>query len=331
MQEVILMNAKSILSLLSYKQLRMLGKILPEKYLDFITRMGISKFVNSKAFLEYSAKGKELRKIQQGEFPFPLFQIYFMESMISLCIYCMYHDCVPIIDFISNDGVNLWNQFLEQPFDSSNTADSSNVKPCDTCIPMFSFPLFPTDKDVKAIHEIYNRFLKFNSTATTYFNNEYLSIISDKKVLGVLCRGTDYTHNKPKGHPVQPSIQDLISKVRCELINQDCDYIYLATEESRIMELFNKEFPNIVLTNTRHYYDEFYTFAKNAGADARISWVHHERENDNYWKSLEYMSSINILSKCKALVAGNCGGSRAALYLNGGKYTYWYLFNLGVY
>lgn len=59
--------------------------------------------------------------------------------------------------------------------------------------------------------------------------------------------------------------------------------------------------------------------------------MHFERENDSYYKSLEYFSSVLLLSKCQGLIAGNCGGSRAAMYMNDGKYEFSYLFDLGLY
>ncbi|MDR0507244.1 MAG: hypothetical protein LBH32_10600 [Dysgonamonadaceae bacterium] len=46
---------------------------------------------------------------------------------------------------------------------------------------------------------------------------------------------------------------------------------------------------------------------------------------------ISYLSSICLLSRCNALIAGNCGGSAAALYINNFKYEYWHLFNLGLY
>lgn len=39
---------------------------------------------------------------------------------------------------------------------------------------------------------------------------------------------------------------------------------------------------------------------------------------------------MNILSKCGGLVAGQCGGSFAAFYMNGGKYRYAYFWDIGV-
>lgn len=89
--------------------------------------------------------------------------------------------------------------------------------------------------------------------------------------------------------------------------------------------MFCKEFKGKVLINKRVWYDEYYNGHKLIGE------VHHKRKNDAYLSTLEYFSSVNLLSKCTGLVAGNCGGSVGAALLNNGKYEYMYIFNLGTY
>lgn len=46
---------------------------------------------------------------------------------------------------------------------------------------------------------------------------------------------------------------------------------------------------------------------------------------------LEYLSSIILLSRCTALVGGNCGGTLGALFFNDEKYEFVHVFNLGLY
>ena len=46
---------------------------------------------------------------------------------------------------------------------------------------------------------------------------------------------------------------------------------------------------------------------------------------------IEYMSSIDLVSKCDYLVTGLCGGSQMAIYRNGNTYKYSYIFDKGVY
>ena len=171
-----------------------------------------------------------------------------------------------------------------------------------------------------------------NKKTDEYLQKEEKNIFKpNQRVIGVLCRGTDYTANKPKGHPVQPKVEEVIELAKIKMKEYDCPYIYLATEEKRIEEKFEEEFPGKILTNKRNYYDEFYNIRKTKGNQARISLVNFERENDSYYKSLEYISSINLLSKCNLLIGGSTGGTRMALVLNNDRYEYVNLFNKGLY
>ena len=101
--------------------------------------------------------------------------------------------------------------------------------------------------------------------------------------------------------------------------------IYLATEDERIYDQFVAAFPGLILVNKRSYYDK--AMAKqNVKA---IGLVQFKRENDNYWKGLEYLSSIYIVSKCCALLAGFCGATQLALLLNNDHYERFKVYDLG--
>ena len=101
-------------------------------------------------------------------------------------------------------------------------------------------------------------------------------------------------------------------------------YIYLATEELQVVERFEKEFPNCILTNKRMYFDQ-YDFSNGMYLNDIII----DRERDKYWRGMEYLSSICLLSRCGGLVAGACGGSYGAFYMSNGGYRYTYFWNLG--
>ena len=61
-----------------------------------------------------------------------------------------------------------------------------------------------------------------------------------------------------------------------------------------------------------------------------IGQIHFDRENDNYLKRIEYLSSMIILSKCDAVVAGNCRGTHFAV-LNSETVKNRYVFDKGYY
>lgn len=151
----------------------------------------------------------------------------------------------------------------------------------------------------------------------------------DKRIVEVLCRKTDYTDNRPKGHPIQPEISEVIATVKEKIDEYNCSFIYLATDEEKIY--LKKSFQELYLQIKENIMMNFIILnQKLEKMLLRIPWVHFNRENDLYYKSLEYISSINLLSKYNLLIAGNCGGNRAALYLNN-KYEFYHLFNKGLY
>jgi hypothetical protein len=105
------------------------------------------------------------------------------------------------------------------------------------------------------------------------------------------------------------------------------DYIYLATDEKRIEYQFYEAFPNKILVNRRVYVDDVF-YSKNC---RRISGAIEKKGVDLSFSNLSYLSSICLLARCNALIAGNCGGSEAALCMNNFKYEYWHLFKMGLY
>lgn len=78
--------------------------------------------------------------------------------------------------------------------------------------------------------------LKFKTRE--YIEAEYKQLFEGKrKVLGVICRGTDYLALKPSGHPVQPEIKDVIAYCKKYMEKNKYDAIYLATEERKTRDL----------------------------------------------------------------------------------------------
>lgn len=65
-------------------------------------------------------------------------------------------------------------------------------------------------------------------------------------------------------------------------------HIYIASEEKKVVDLFKESFPGMILENNRTYYDEVY---EEQNLDF-ITQVSINRENDNYWKGIQYMSSL---------------------------------------
>lgn len=272
-------------------------------------------------------KSQKVVLINQGLYEYGYFNFAFLDNMLSLIIEALSNGMIPVVELENRkEGWTNWHTFFNQPLEVSSVKEKMIFKKKTGLLsPGFRTPY--NKKDLALWSKIYTDFAVLNKETKEYVDQEYANLIANKKVLGVLCRGTDYVQKRPYGHPIQPKVDDVIALVKTKISEYGLEYIYLATEELSIFKQFESEFPDKILVNKRTYYDEI--FYKKQCTD--IYQVQFDRENDIYLKGLEYLSSIWLLSQCDALIAGNCGGSTSALYLNNGKYRYWHLFDLGLY
>lgn len=174
---------------------------------------------------------------------------------------------------------------------------------------------------------VYAQFIKHNNTTKDYLSDEINNILKNpSKTVGVIYRGTDYTRG-------QPTMEMLSSKVAEMMEKHDLEFIYLASDERAIVEYMQKVFPGKVLINKRVYYDDATNvdYSNYNNDHIGISGAHFDRENNEYLIGIEYISSLNLVAHCECLVAGACGGTTAALYINNLRYKDKYIFELGKY
>lgn len=232
---------------------------------------------------------------------------------------------------------NSWELFFEQPFSIGLEKLQGGKKiycPDELWYRWMpnSFPLM-NNQEIEFWGNIFHKFVRCNMQTQKYLDEEYNNILYDKKAtIGVIYRGTTYTKGQAKGHPIQPSMKMLADKVEEFAEKYHASAIYLASDEKSIVDYFEKRFPRCVLVNKRVYYDEVdvdYSTYNSMGTD--ITGQMFNRDNNEYLIGIEYISSINLVSKCDYLVAGACGGTTAALYMNNNRYKDKYVFNLGRY
>jgi hypothetical protein len=240
----------------------------------------------------------------------------------------------PVIDMKNYNGTvvdghveNTWTLFFEQQEDElTNAYKSKNYWLSDGENKNF-FPndsmFFLNDKNLLLYWKnIYRKYCCFNRTVKDYSNREYKELLKGKgRILGVLCRGTDYVRLCPKGHPVQPDTSVVIEKAKRVMEEFKCNFIYLATEDYNVEILFRKKLGNKVIVNKRVY---------KRYLDGYLANTLNERENDRYNTNLEYLSSLSLLSKCDCLIAGRTSGTVVTMLMNQ-AYDYTFFWDLGVY
>ncbi len=302
---------------------------------DEAQKIALTRFV-SKLMLNYDKIARRLVKrgkvmyINKMQWSGSYFNIAILNNLLSLVIYSLYLGYVPIIQINEDAECNFsWWWFFKQPLeqytkDLKIRASKTMKKVQVSYSPGWLFS--QTGEWHDQWHFIYHTFVKLNDTTQKYVDSENTALGDLDNVLGVLVRGTDYTSTKPKGHPIQPELNDVLMKAREVLENNQYRAIYVATEDETYFNAFALEFgTEKVLSNERVYYDKKYI------PGTLIGSIHFDRENDNYQKSLEYLSSMILLSRCSSLVAGNCGGTCFALLYAREPFRICNIFNKGLY
>lgn len=196
---------------------------------------------------------------------------------------------------------NAWESFflpisdvsLEELYDSKNVL-LNGIESCEIYIPDF-------------------REISFNEKTLHYIESEKKKLFPEKgKILGVVYRGTDYLYAFEHAKPLD--IAEYIEVVKEKLEECGYEYIFLATEVEEATKKFKSVFGGKVIYTEQKRYPE--------GERRILSTVAFEREHDEYWRGLEYLAVLFLLSQCDSIMGMNTGTFRAAVTMNEGKYEY---------
>lgn len=248
--------------------------------------------------------------------------------------YAIDNNMVPVVDmmnypnlYISKDElhqVNPWEYYFEQPmgYTVKDIQHSKNIVLANGEIIAQRPDASQSQKDFSVWREYMEQYVRLKPDIKNKMDEEWKKMFAETdRVLGVLCRGTDYTSTKPKNHPIQPSIDMVADKIDSMLVG-GYNKIFLATEDLKIYDALKKKYGNMLYINKKMFVN--YVEGKGIGV------FHNKRDNDNFLKGYEYLTSIYFLSKCDALLMGHCGGATGALLFND-KYEELFIWNLGKY
>jgi hypothetical protein len=176
---------------------------------------------------------------------------------------------VPVVDmmnypnlYISKNElhkVNPWDYYFEQPggYKVEDIKSSKNIILSNGGIPTHRPNAILPKEELSVWKEYTNKYIKLIPEVENKINKEWSYYVKpNMRVLGVLCRGTDYIARKPKGHPKQPDINMVIHKVK-EIFSDEKAYgfskIFLATEDKMIYDKFKDIFGDAIYTNKKHF------------------------------------------------------------------------------
>lgn len=260
---------------------------------------------------------------------------YVMTNM-GMVDYALKKGYIPVIDmqngrntYLDDDKVgkeNSWEYFFKQPcgYSLEDIKKAKNVILSGGLITeKNSYPDFSImeNEDLFAYwYQVFQRYFKLTDEIVEEFQEFRKELLGEGRILGILARGTDYVSAKPKGHPIQPTAEQIIEKTKEIMESYFCDKIFLATEDASIYKKMKEAFGrSLIAPDTERYI---------TSGGQNINDL--EVKNDKYQKGKEYLLSIMTLASCDCLVAGNVGGTHGAMLLSRG-FDYSYIFDLGKY
>ena len=235
-----------------------------------------------------------------------------------------------------NCGINVWEWFFEQPcgYSLSDIKNAKNIVVApyhlaSKVLSLIDFDAIMSKENLDYWRSVSTKYLRLSNDA-----KKYMKILEEKEqykksfrsnILGVYCRGTDYLDAKPKGHPIQPKPRDVVNKVKELIPVLDPSYIFLVTEDERILSLFLREFSEKILYIPGQRYSK---------SDDSNKWIWQQekmKNRDGYLNGMEYLAAMYYLGKCDYIIGGITGGLAGSLLLNDNNFKYRYFWNLGRY
>ena len=251
---------------------------------------------------------------------------------------------IPVVDYKSfwtqyhNDGelgkINIWEIFFCQPSDYNldDISKSKNIIISDKkAAPSKKYLMGNTDfyedpSRLAYFKKLFKKYIKFSVDSKIYLEEQKDAIIpKNSRVVGVLCRGSDYLLKKPKDHPVQPDPAMVIEHTLKVKKEYKCDYVFVATEDAEILELFKGEFGNSLL-----YVNQRRVKKEDMENSTLVVDVMKNSKQDKYVMGLNYLLATYILSTCNCFIGGRTGGTKGVLLMQEG-FEYCYVYNLGFY
>lgn len=265
--------------------------------------------------------------------------------VISHFMYAKKRGWIPIVDqinypvynqerFTVHGTNNPWEYFWEQPggFSLETVYDSKNVvlskrswyRPGN---PEYSIRLHSDPKSIHLYHSLM-AMAPLNAETKKYCEEAERTVFGKRKrILGVSMRNAGYALNstfQAPGHPIQPSIELLIKEVRKAIHEWNADAVFLATEENSNIKRFRKEFGDFLITYPRQRYDGWRKYSKD---DPNPLYLPGKR----YQTSLDYLTEMELLSRCRFFMGSITSGVRYAIFRNNNQYEHLILFDCGLF
>ena len=168
---------------------------------------------------------------------------------------CQYH-----VDRVINNTKNAWEYFFTQP---NHLSDIKINEKKNVLLSGWYFRDKYQLEKVKLPGSVdWSYGDAYKLVAIQPYISEMVDKIADEKfknrnTLGVFVRGTDYVAIKPKAHFVQPTIEQVIEKIKSFQEKYTIDQIYVVTEDYEYFCKLKKEFGDQVFANDDNFVKDY--------------------------------------------------------------------------
>lgn len=169
------------------------------------------------------------------------------------------------------------------------------------------------DVNFKLLAGMYRKYIHLNEKTSLFINSEIDNLLNYNKqipprgkILGIHVRGTDFNLGL-LNHPNVVAPNEYLAKAKEIFSDGKYDKIFIATEDSTVLEMFVSEFGDKIL----YYKDVFRTSGKSGPHSTP-----NDRELNNYKLGLEVLRDVYTLANCDGFLSGLSHVAFAARYVN---------------
>lgn len=148
---------------------------------------------------------------------------------------------------------------------------------------------------VNAMAQMMKKYIQYNDATRQYLEEQYFGLLGNHRVLGVHYRGTDF-RKQYNNHPIPVKVEQEIAKVKELMEKSDYEKIFLATDESSVVDKFREQFNDKVVIFEDTFRDD--------GSGESIAFSKSDRDNHHYRLGLEVLRDQYTLTHCNGIVCG---------------------------
>jgi hypothetical protein len=226
------------------------------------------------------------------------------------------YDWIQGLTTIERRACNFWERVFEQPdrltldeaYQYKNIVLSNGQFPHKYYPSSFQHILDNDSNDFEIISELAKDIFKISQTATLEVNKLLSNILGKTSTIAIWGRGTDYK-SPPVGHIPAMSADKLLKLATSQAEKLSANYIFLATEEEEILNLFLKQLGNNVL------YVERPRVRANEDVSCTPRWKIN-RDDHVYKTAIEYLAEVIMCSSSDWISGSLSNGMALALQLH---------------